>query len=58
MFNSEYRVKTLSAIKILKDIFNALEKFIPYFDQELFQIEYLVNTFLEDSTIDLTKISS
>ena len=58
MFNSEYRVKTLSTIKILKDIFNALEKFIPYFDQELFQIEYLVNTFLEDSTIDLTKISS
>ena len=58
VYGSEYRTRVLDSIQIVKDTFAAIEKFIPLFDQEFFQVEYLVSSLLIDKTLDITRVSS
>lgn len=57
-FGSEYKIKILNSIQIIKDTFAAIEKFLPTYDQEFFQLEYLISTLLSDSSFDITRVSS
>lgn len=58
VYGAEYKAKVLNSTQIIKDTFIAIEKFMPLFDQEFFQIEYLVSSLLVDKPLDITRVSS